>query len=91
MSTRTAQCEECTTVFEINATGRAPKLCPSCKNGAAERASDAPTPRKKPKAHTNGGGALSDALNALRVDLEATQERAATLEEAIGHLEKLVA
>jgi hypothetical protein len=90
MSERTAQCRECTDVFECGPTGRLPVLCPKCRKDGKERAVGASKPRKV-KASSNGMGNIQDAVAACRAELEAIDERKEQLEEAIEALEKLVA
>lgn len=51
MSARSAQCEECTTVFDVESTtGRLPTKCPGCRKagGAAAR------PKQQKKEKTKG-------------------------------------
>lgn len=100
MTGRTAQCQECTTVFDVESeTGRAPARCPSCRKDAAERSASKPSKKTRatPPVQKSAkrapsrapGGPIADAIAAMQLEVEQLDERRAAVLEAISSLEAL--
>lgn len=88
MSHRTAQCQECATIFECAPRGIVPKLCPECKKGAKPGKANGRRASKSSASPTRTQS-LDTALAALREDRVVTQDRLYQLDEAIEVLEKI--
>lgn len=89
MSERTAQCEECTTVFPCNPTGRLPKLCPSCKGGETERANAPAKRRKKSSTPSLGPVDYSAVVESIRTEIETLEEQIESRRAALVALEAI--
>jgi hypothetical protein len=91
MSERTAQCEECTTVFPCNPTGRLPKLCPSCKDGDAERSSTPAKRRKKSSIPSPAPVDYEAVAESIRADIEQLESQIEVRRTALAAIEGLFA
>lgn len=89
MSARTAQCRECTDVFECGPTGRLPVLCPKCRKDAGERSTSAAKPRKKAArpVEPSSSPAIATAILALTEEIETLEAQIESRRTALEALE----
>lgn len=99
MSARSAQCEGCTTVFDVESTtGRLPTRCPGCRKGGGERSSASAKQSKKKgatkrpqkrSAPATGSKAIAAAVRALQVEIKTLEGQVQQRQDALDALQAI--